>query len=361
MENHPTDPTAAFPQAIDENASFLLLAHAHWRMTGREVIVTAYYPLIQRLARYLMDADTTGNGFPDVGVAGVPEADAADAAPRGEPVSLAVKTLAALGATVQIAARNGDDEFAAVCRDHAALIRQTLDSRAWLGDHYAVAIEKPTADAADAWDGESAGGAARPEWDAHSIRTSAGLLYPLMVGSHPDVDEARLARDIASATRSTLMEYGSTDSSADPGRLSTARNLWRDFVAGYLGMDYLDMAARYWAFEAMENSVGCGGGFVDAYGGNAVRFHPGGIAGIGAFAAAAGLSIDRLAGRVSLNPVRVPLRVPLLPLADWDAGAVPWLDVDLVDGEVRARILRRELLDGMVVTVFGKEIGALGR
>jgi len=80
------------------------------------------------------------------------------------------------------------------------------------------------------------------------------------------------------------------------------------------------------------------------------------VASVGAFAAAAGLSVDRVAGQVALSPVRVPLRVPLLPLADWEQGAVPWLDVSLVDGEVRARILRPELLKGFTVTIFGKPV-----
>ncbi len=348
----------SYPHAmeVEENTNFLLMAHAHWRATGSDHLITTEYALIQRLARYVIEADTSGNGFPNLGVANTID----DAAPAvqfsKEQVYLAVKALCALEVTALIAEHSGDAEFAGHCQEQAVRIRQTLDSEAWLGNHYAVCIERRMDDVVDAWTGKPLGTGELPGWDAYSIYTANGLLYPLMSGYRPGVDYARMAADTVNATRQALIEYGCTHSSADRGNLWVSQNLWRDFVAAYLGHDQLDMASRYWAFETYENTAGRGGCFIDTYGWNTLNFYPRGITSIGAFAAAAGLSVDRVAGRVSLNPVRVPLRVPLLPFADWDLGAVPWLDVSLEAGEVRARISRRDLLAGFTVTVFGKEI-----
>jgi len=348
----------SYPHAmeVEENTNFLLMAFACWRATGREHFIATHYPLIRRLAKYVIDADTTGNGFPDLGVANTFD----DAAPAVQfsrkQVYLAVKALAAFEVTALMAESNGDEEFAGICRDRAALIQQTLDTEAWQGDHYAVCLEKRMDEITDPWSGKPAGTGELPGWDAYSIHTANGLLYPLLSGYRPNLDYARLARDIAHATREAMLEYGCTHSSADRSNLWVSQNLWRDFVAAYMGLDLLDMASRYWAFEVMENTVGRGGCFIDTYGWNTLNFYPRGVASVGAFAAAAGLSVDRVAGQVALSPVRVPLRVPLLPLADWEQGAVPWLDVSLVDGEVRARILRPELLKGFTVTIFGKPV-----
>ncbi|MDH7568148.1 MAG: DUF4965 domain-containing protein [Armatimonadota bacterium] len=348
----------SYPHAmeVEENTNFLLMAYAYWRFTGREHFISEYYPLIQRLARFVIDADTTGNGFPNLGVANTID-DAAPAVQFSKKQTyLAVKSLCALEATAFMAERNADRDFAARCREHAALIRSTLDTEAWQGDHYAVCIERTMDDIRDAWTGQPIGSGELPGWDAYSIYTTNGLLYLLMSGYRPELDYSRMTSDVVSATRRALIEYGCTHSSADTSNLWVSQNLWRDFVAAYLGVDQLDMAARYWAFQLYENTVGRGGAFIDTYGWNTLNFYPRGVTSIGLLAAAAGLSVDRVSRRVALNPVRAPLRVPLLPLADWEAGAVPWLEVTLTDGELRARVTRKELLEGLEVTLLGKSL-----
>lgn len=345
----------SYPHAmeVEENTNFLLMTYAVWRFTRSDRFITERYGLIRRLASYVLDADTTGNGFPNIGVANTID----DAAPAvqcaREQVYLAVKALSALSVTALIADRNGDAEFASRCRERVALIRQTLDAEAWLGDHYAVCLERQMDDIVDAWTGERIGSGELPGWDAYSIYTANGLLYPLLTGYRPDVDYSRLRRDLMSATRQAMTEYGCTHTSADQSNVWVSQNLWRDCVAAYLGVDQLDLASRYWAFQVYENTVGRGGCFIDTYGWNTLNFYPRGITSIGAFLAAAGLSVDRVEGRVSLNPVRAPLHVPLLPLADWQEGIVPWLDVDLADGEVRVHIRHQELLQGMRILVYG--------
>jgi len=48
-------------------------------------------------------------------------------------------------------------------------------------------------------------------------------------------------------------------------------------------------------------------------------------------------------GRLKVAPVRLPLRLPLVQMADWEARRVPWLQAD-VTGEVE--ISNRDLLPG---------------
>lgn len=345
--------TYPHPMEVEENSNFLLLTYACWRFTGSERFLSENFGLIRRLATYLIDADTTGDGTPNIGVAN-PIDDAAPTAQYARAqVYLAVKALSALAVTALMADRCGDDELATRCRERVARIRQTLDAEAWQGDHYSVCIEREMDDLVDAWTGQPLGSGTLRGWDAYSIHTANGLLYPLLTGYRPEVDYARFRRDVVNATRQTLTEYGGTHTSVDRSSVWISQNLWRDFVAASLGVDQLDLASRYWTFLVYENTVGRGGCFSDAYGGPALTFYPRGITSIGAFAAAAGLSVDRIERRVSLNPVRAPLRVPLLPLADWDEGQVPWLEVDLVDGELRVRLQNQELLNGMRVLVFG--------
>jgi len=66
--------------------------------------------------------------------------------------------------------------------------------------------------------------------------------------------------------------------------------------------------------------------------------------------ALAGLQFDRVEGVLSLAPVRVPLRLPLLMFADWEAGMVPWL---IVEGDPDAPTVRveGELPDGITLRV----------
>ena len=38
-----------------------------------------------------------------------------------------------------------------------------------------------------------------------------------------------------------------------------------------------------------------------------------------------GIAVDKTAPRVSVSPLKLPLRLPLLQYADWQKGVVPWL------------------------------------
>ncbi len=323
---------------VEENTNFLLMLHAHWRWTGCDAAIERHTALMKRLVAYLEAADKTGNGFPNIGTANTID----DASPAvqysNEQTYLGVKCLCAFEVTAHVADHLGDADLAERCRRRARLIRETLDAEAWLGDHYVVCIDKDASGVKDAWTGEEIGPGELPGWDAYSLYTSNGMLYPLMAGADLPMDADRVRQDMLSATRASLIEYGCTHSSADRSNIWISQNLWRDFTGAYLGIDYLDMATRYWDFLKFENARPEGRCFIDTYIANNLCYYPRGITSIGVLMAALGMQLDRAAGKLRLAPVRVPCRLPLTALADWENEEIPWVECSIEDGRVICRV-----------------------
>jgi xylan 1,4-beta-xylosidase len=331
---------------VEENTNFLLMLHAHWRWTGSDAAIRRHFPLVKRLIAYLERADETGNGFPNIGTANTID-DASPAVQYShEQTYLGVKCLCAFEVTAQIAEHLGDVDVVRRCRERARLIHKTLDAEAWLNDHYVVCIDKDAARLKDVWSGDTLDVTELPGWDAYSLYTSNGMLYPLMVGRALPLDLDRIRTDMLNATRESLVEYGCTHSSADRSNIWVSQNLWRDFTGAYLGIDYLDMAARYWDFLVLENARPEGRCFIDTYVANNLSYYPRGITSIGVLFATLGMRLDRVAGTVSFSPVRVPCRMPLTALADWEAEAIPWVEGLIENGRVMVRVLG-ELPEGI--------------
>ncbi len=338
---------------VEENCNFVLMLYALWRYTGKRRLVEENYELAKRLMRFVRSSDTTGNGFPNEGVANTID-DASPAVQYAkEQTYLAVKSLCAADAAAAMAEEMGDEAFAESCVGMESKIEEALEAYAWLGDHYAVCIDK-TADLGkpSSWSSDvQARGGELAGWDAYSIYTANGLLYLLMTGRRPSLDYSRVVSDLVAATKYSLGEYGCFHSSADRSNMWVSQNLWRDFVAAYLGVDQLDMADRYWAFELFENTSGTeakGGCFIDTYGWNNLCYYPRGITSIGILYAMAGLSIDRVKGEMKIDPVRRPLRIPVPTFARWTERRLPWISVSR-NGDVR--IEGRELLDGLKIVL----------
>ena len=323
---------------VEENANFLLMLHAYWRWTGDDAPVRRHGALVGRLVRYLVDADTTGNGFPNEGTANTIDDASAAVQYAREQTYLGVKCLCAFDVAAAMAEHLGEADLAALCRERARLIGETLDGQAWLGDHYAVCIDRSAEGLQDIWDRQSLPEGDLPGWDAYSIYASNGMLYPLLVGHTPPVDVDRMAEDLETGLRESLLEYGCTHSSADQSNIWISQNLWRDFIGAYLGMDLHGMVDRYWAFLLQENTQPAGKCFIDTYVANNLCYYPRGITSIGAFLAGLGLSLDRVDGTLSLCPPRAPCRLPLLPLADWEAEEVPWVEYRIEGDRVVAEI-----------------------
>lgn len=343
---------------VEENCNFVLLVYALWRFTGREEVRGANQAVVARLVRYVLASDTTGNGWPNRGTANTID-DASPAVQFGrEQTYLAVKALSASYAAVRLL--RGLDEYGELvqeCHRHIERVNQTLDKGAWLGDHYAVTLDRTTDGLINPWTGEPLPPGELEGWNAYSLYTSNGLLYLLATDVNggadlPPGDYGRYRQDLQASLRHSLTEYGCTHSSTDKSNIWVSQNLHRDLTAAYLGDDLSDMAERYWAFEQFENSQGRGGCFVDTYGNNHLHYYPRGITSLGLLYAQAGVRLDRVAGKLQFKPVRAPLRIPLPTLADWSAGRMPWLNFRLEAGQVKLEIENEDLLAGLEVEIL---------
>ena len=337
------------PMQVEENSNYLLMLHAYWRWTGNLEPARRHHALCKRLVDYFVRSDTTGNGFPNEGVANTIDDASAAVQYAREQVYLAVKTLSACHAAAHLAQALGDSEWQAQCETLVARIRETLDAQAWLADHYAVCLERTAEGLRDPWTGEPLHGELTG-WDGYSIYTANGLLYLLMSGHTPPVHLNRIKQDIASAYRHALTEYGCTHTSADKSNVWISQNLWRDYIAAYLDVGLPDNSSRYMAMEHLMNTVGLNKGFIDTYFTNNLCFYPRGITSIGYLFAVCGLQIDRTQSVVRLRrKAPYPCRVPILPLADWEKGEVPTVVYALSEEGIIGRVEGDHLLGALRV------------
>ncbi len=333
---------------VEENCNFLLMLYAYWRVTGDSKIITHFAKLVNDLVEYLRWSASTGMGFPHEGTANTID----DASPAiqfaKEQTYLGVKTYGACLVAREMGRYLKTDELIATTTSLMTKISQTLEEKAWVGDHYAVCIDKSLKGFKEGWtetwknilgDKDEIVG-----WDAYTLYVSNGLLIPLFTGLDFDLPKDKLLQDLVNARERSLTEYGCTHSSIDHSNLWVSQNLWRDFVGYYLGFERDDMD-RYWAFEVYENTQGRGGGFTDVAGRNKLFYYPRGITSLGIFAARIGLVIDHMTKRVRLQSRQFPRKMPLLPFIDWEHYRIPWITCEpVVDGPSKVTLVNEDLL-----------------
>lgn len=324
------------PMQVEENANFLLMLHCLWRWTGKGELIERHSGLAKRLTAYFERSDTTGNGFPNLGTANTIDDASPEVQFSREQTYLAVKVLCACHAASQIAEALGESDWRNQCEKLKERIKNTLDEHAWLGDHYAVCLERKADGLVDVWTGKPLSGELKG-WDAYSIYTSNGLLYLLLSANEPNLNYDKIRADIVNSYWQSLTEYGCTHTSADKSNVWVSQNLWRDFIATYIGAALPDNSARYFELQALMNSHGLTKGFIDTYLTNNLCFYPRGITSIGYLFALCGLQIDKTRNLVRVRRTApYPCRVPLLPLADWERGIVPTVVYRMVDGKLEA-------------------------
>jgi len=164
----------------------------------------------------------------------------------------------------------------------------------------------------------------------------------------------RFAQDVETAHRATVGPYGCAHSS-DSQTVWFSQNMWRDCVAAYLGVDLLGEVERYWDYQVMTGDNWRPSLYYDTTAQNNLNFYPRGVVVFGLPLAAAGLRLNRVEGALTLRPARSSLRVPLLPLADWEGMTIPVLTVRRREDVTVVQITHRELLKGLTVTVAGAE------
>ncbi len=317
---------------VEENCNFLLLLQAYTRWTGRDLAAKTAAPLTARLAKYLIWSDRDASGFPSQGVANtIDDASPAIQSARKQ-TYLAVKRLAALKAAADLLKlADADNELADRCDSLASDNLKQIEAAAWLGDHYAVCVDKSAVGVIDAWTGKPLPYDTLPGWDAYSIYTGNGLLLPFMVGRPELLNHKRLRQDISSSQRENATRYGCGHTSAESDNVWISQNLWRDTLAQYIKLRPLS-AQYYWDMQVMSNTGPNSMGYTDTYINNYLTFNPRGIAVIGHLLAAPRLVIDRKAPGgpyITVDPDRhKPQRWPLFPLADWRAGKIPVCVID---------------------------------
>lgn len=325
----------AHDMEVEETVNFLILAYAHWRRTGDRSVLVNHTDTLVRYLAFLAACDTTGDGVPDQGVANTID-DASPAVQFGKKqVYLAVKTLAAFRCGVAMLEAVGQGAQTADYAARAERIRAAVETKGWLGDHYATLLDKVGKGMVDPWSGKRVDVAAIPGWDAAHIYTANGLALLDMVGCDVGLDVERLRTDLQVATAACLREYGCIHTAAANTMLATrgvaglvgvarnpgwvAMNLLRDVAAFYRGVDLRALVDRYWDWQVTTNTQEpCL--FFETFNGNNLCFYPRGLAIWGFFDALGGLVIDRVAGRDTTNPAFPGVRVPRLFDADWATG-----------------------------------------
>ncbi len=343
---------------VEENANYLLLLAAWTAFTGKTKEMAGKLAFCRRLGEFLVKSDTTGNGVPDAGTANTID-DASPAVQYGrEQVYLAVKTQAALWALAELEQKCGDSESRAErWRAFAAKSIKTIDEQAWLEDHYAVTLTRTTEGLVDPWTGQPLEAGELAGWDDHTIYTANGLLYLFLAGVRmPRWRLGRMARDLENAARATMTAYGCRHSSTGDRIVWFSQNMWRDYVAAYLQIDVLNNVERYWDYQLTSGTNESASLYYDTTEQNYLAYYPRGATVFGMPLSAAGLSLDRVEGQLTLQPLRPTLRVPLLPLADWQGMRVPVLTVTTRQGATGARISERDLLGDLTVTVVGPQL-----
>ena len=344
---------------VEENANYLLLLAARTFFVGDLDLARRHMPLCRRLAEFIVRADSDGTGFPDTGPANSIE-DASPALRYGkEQTCLAVKAQAAMWAMAELEGLLGGGGECKTERWKAFAAKgvKALDERAWLGDHFAVTLDRTTEGLIDPSTGEPLPEGELEGWDDYSIYTASGLLYLFLANvKMPRWKLARFARDIEGAELATRTCYGGAQTAGGDNAVCFSQNLWRDYVAAYLSIDMLSNVEAYWDYQVLMGDNLDSSLYCDRTSRDGLNFHPHGATLFGAAMSAAGLRLNRVKRELHLSPVRTTLRLPLLPLADWRNMRVPWLIVYCREGVAIAQVTERELLDGFAVHLTGAEL-----
>lgn len=279
---------------VEETANWLPLLHAHAARTGKRNRVRRHAATIASFTRFLLAADTDGDGIPDRGVANTID-DGSPAIQFGsQQTYLAVKSLGALTAAALLLDEIRQPALASSALAAVKKIARKLHTRAWAGDHFTVLLEK-RGRLKDPWSGTEVEFAEIPGWDAPHIYTANTLPILDLAGLKIPLDARRVRRDLETATARCLRSYGCTHTDfqrADLDRLKTAataglagaaRNpgwismdILRDLAALRRGLDLTPHFQRHWDWQVLVNTHGTAL-FHETFGGNHLHFYPRGV------------------------------------------------------------------------------------
>lgn len=322
---------------VEETANFILLSFAYWRRTGDASLIQEQNRTLVDFLWFLIRADTTGNGVPNIGVANTID-DGSPAIQFGsEQVYLAIKTLAALRTGIEILQTLNHEKLAAKCRSQADILTHTILEKGWQKDHFGVLVEK-AGRLKDPWTGEEKDYPEIPGWDAPHIYASNALPVLDMVGFDIGLPRQILQRDLEIGAERCLRHYGCVHTDFTPKEISLTNktaglagaslspgwismNLSRDIAAFYREIDLRYLADGYWDWQLTTNTQQPSL-FFETFGGNQLKFYPRGIAIWGYFDALGGIVVDQVRDYAEAQASFPGVRVPFLLNADWIEGNV---------------------------------------
>jgi len=369
-----------YSMPVEENANYLLMLHHYIAVTGDRSVFLKRKQLVHNLAKFIADADTNGDGFPEEGTYNTYERKLPNPLGAEGVVYVAVKAYAAMQAAGELALESGDDELVKLCREYSGKFKKTFDARAWRGDHYSVCLQETVRPGTADIDrglphpaypgggkayvetlarvtGEDGRATNRDEvplkhFDAYTILTSNGLFYLMRSGTPYGLDDDRVTDDLVNSSKMTWREYGNPQmGDPDDRGMWLSANVWRDMTAAYAGLDWSGNFDAYRPAVNMRKRHN-EGVYADSffYDMNPewewdLTYYPRGITAIGVPSALAGMSVDAEKKTLRFRPVRADLKVPLFMFADWENGVVPWITTVETDGEIKTSISDRQLLD----------------
>ena len=375
-----------YSMPVEENANFLLMLQQYLAVTGDTQAYAKRSQLVRNMAKFIADADTNGDGFPEEGTYNTYERKLPNPLGAEGVVYVAVKAYAAMRAVEVMADAAGDKELADMCRAYCEKFKKTFDSRAWRGDHYPVCLQETippgkadldrdlprasypggTKTYGDSLarvagsDGRATNRDAVPlkYFDAYTILTSNGLLYLMRAATPDGLDAGRIRDDLVNSSKMTWREVGSTHTGDPDDRgMWLSANIWRDMTASYLGLDWsgnFDVYRRALNMRKRHNE----GVFADSYFYDMdpqwewdLTYYPRGVTAIGVPSALAGMRIDAAAKTLHFKPARGDLKFPLFMFADWEKGAVPWVTVSEKGGKRSVSVSDQQLLGGWRIQV----------
>lgn len=331
----------AHPMKVEENCNFILMLYAHCITQNDMQVAKQHFDTMKRLIDFMIAADTTGNGIPNLGTDNTID-DAVPAIQNAkEQTYLAIKTACTYQCFAKLCDHLGEEPYKHKVLLQAEKIMQTVDSELWLDDHYGVCLDTSQEGYRAFLTDEILQGPMLGK-DSYSIYAENGLLYPLLCGFMPNyLNTARLRQNIFQSYMACDAQYGCHHSN-DSDSIWFSQNMWRDFTAAYLGHDLLDNVDKYWDFQKMMNTNGQSKLYIDTYGENALWHYPRGLTSIGVLYAMLRLQINRLSQTICIRPLRTTLRMPLPMFADWQQSRMPWVVVDNKD----VHIENEDLLKG---------------
>ncbi len=291
------------PMPVEENANYLLLHDLYHRATGDLAPFRRHAELCRALADHNLAADANGNGLPNVGTNNTLDCFEDLMKDTPDQVFLGLKAAAGSLALAELLEAAGHGELAESYRAHAALVRDTVEARAWAGDHYVVTIAEP----------------APLGWDQASPLTTNGLAYRFFTGRDPILDPERILVDL--------------DRSRADYTMWPSMGVWRDMIGRYLGRR---PATRYDFRPDFRDDM-----------------YPRSANAVFMLQADGAVAVDVSTGRVEVGGEDG--RWPLPQFADWASGRVPWL---VVDGGLARIEDATDALEGVTVTVRGPWGGA---